>query len=167
MRTEQRCPMRKSSGGSRRFPSATPSSCPIKKQSHPLRRNDTFTQNKKGCHYLPFFAFQAFHRARWAAAIRALACADRVLRWPDVLTPVKAAIAAFSLDNWFSTWSRSFFNCFTMLDTAPIVESPLTAKDHSRDMKNESPIVASCQRLSRGLCFCPTDSPWFRCSFRV
>ena len=73
------------------------------------------------------FAFQAFHRFFCATAILARDFADILRRlrvglavaFPafPVYAPMKAESAAFNPDNWRSTLSRSFFNCFTIPGT--------------------------------------------------
>lgn len=80
--------------------------------------------------YTAFFAARIFaHRFFCAAAIRLRASADivRFLRVgldDPAYTPANAEIAALIPDNCFSTRPLSFFNCFTILDTFTILDSP-------------------------------------------
>src|SRR5271154_2982804 len=77
--------------------------------------------------YADFFRARTFaQRALCAAAIFARDLAD-ILRLPVLPVPrytaAKAVSAAFNPDNCFSTWSRSFFNCFTSPDKLAINSS--------------------------------------------
>src|SRR5439155_5302419 len=78
--------------------------------------------------YWPFFARTFAHLARWAAAILLRPAAEmvRLLRvgFLPPYTATKAESAAFNPDNCFSTRSRSFLNCFTMLVMDAIVVHP-------------------------------------------
>jgi hypothetical protein len=100
---------------------------------------------------LDFFRARTFaQRALCAAAIFARDLADilRLLVVPVTrYTVAKAVSAAFNPDNCFSTWSRSFFSCFTSPDKLAI-NFPLGETQQTADYSAAGPPMTTVHEES-------------------